>query len=157
MLFRAALPYAFATLMSVHGLIASAQPATHSNAARPAAACDTMPRLALGDYDKAPDITGQWDFAIDMGTAVSTGSMALGWIDGAYAGALTPDATNTLAIRRLTLVRDSVQMAVASREGDVMFFGRLLGTGGVMCGVVHYHEGKRFSMIATLRRRARAS
>lgn len=153
MLFRAPHPYVVALLMSAHALTASAQKATQPNVARSVAVCDTMPRLTTSGSDSAPDLTGLWDFSIDMGAAISTGSMALGAIDGAYAGSLTPDATNTLAVRRLTLVRDSVHMAVATREGDVTVFGRLLGTGGVMCGIVHYHQGKRFPMIATLRRR----
>lgn len=157
MLLRAPHPIVFAFLMSAHALIASAQSATQPNVARIASVCDTMPRLAIGGADPAPDLTGLWDFSIDMGAVVSTGFMALGWIDGAYAGSLTPDATTTLAIRRLTMVGDSVQLAVATREGDVTVFGRLRGTGGVMCGIVHYHQGKRYPMIATQRRRPRPS
>jgi hypothetical protein len=88
-----------------------------------------------------------------MGAAVSTGTMALGQLDDGYAGALTPDATNAVAIRMLTLMGDSVHMSVAPREGDVRFDGRLVDR-RVLCGVVLYHGGQRFPMIATLRPRA---
>lgn len=51
--------------------------------------------------------------------------------------------------------RDSVHMAVASAEGDVLFDGRLFGAGDSMCGIVTYHQGARFVMTATKRPRAR--
>lgn len=135
-------------------LFAGATPTfAQSVAPNPLAACATTPRLARVTNDSVPDLAGIWDFSIDMSSAISTGTMALGHMDGAYAGALTPDATTTVVIRRLTLTRDSVQMAVASREGDVTFEGRILGTGGTLCGIVNYHKGLRFPMIATMRKR----
>lgn len=102
--------------------------------------------------DSAPNLAGIWDFSIDLGTARSTGTMALGQMDDGYAGALTPDATNTVAIRKLTLRGDSVHMSVASREGDVLFDGRLANR-HTLCGIVLYHGGKRYPMVATLRPR----
>ena len=121
----------------------------------PTAACSVAKRSSSLPRDSIPDLAGIWDFRIDVGNAISTGMMALGHLDDAYAGALTPDATNTVAIRRLTLKGDSVHMAVASRERDVLFAGRLTGADDTLCGIVTYHRGVRYPMIATLRRRAR--
>jgi hypothetical protein len=118
-------------------------------------ACDGAPRAVSFPRDSAPDLVGLWDFTVDMRTTKSTGVMALGRIDDGYAGALTPDATTTVVIRRLTLRRDSVHMAVASAESDVLFDGRLVGTGDSMCGIVTYHQGARFAMTATKGARAR--
>ena len=121
----------------------------------PLPACSTVTRTSSLPHDSVPDLAGIWDFRIDVGNAISTGTMALGHMDDAYAGALTPDATNTVAIRRLTLKGDSVHMSVASREGDVLFDGRLTGAHDTLCGIVTYHRGVRYPMIATLRRRVR--
>ncbi|MBC7844598.1 MAG: hypothetical protein H7099_19985 [Gemmatimonadaceae bacterium] len=104
--------------------------------------------------DSTPDLAGIWDFKIDMGAQFSPGMLALGHLDDAYGGSLTPDATNTVVIRRLTLRGDSVHMRVASREGDVLFTGRLGADRSVMCGTVAYHGGQRFTMLATQRRRS---
>ena len=100
-----------------------------------------------------PDLQGQWDFVIQAGDRASPGVMALGPMDGAYAGSLTPDATNTVAVRRLELVGDKVRMSVASREGEVTFEGRLSADGKSMCGIVNYHGGLKYPMVATLRPR----
>ncbi|MFN0097720.1 MAG: hypothetical protein ACKVS7_03520 [Gemmatimonadaceae bacterium] len=105
--------------------------------------------------DTVPNLAGMWDFVVDMGNARSTGTIALGRLDADYAGALTPDATNTLAIRRLIVQRDSLRMTVASREGDVLFIGRLLGAGDAMCGVVEYHGGMRYQLTAKRRAKGR--
>jgi hypothetical protein len=122
----------------------------------PSAACGTMVRSSSLPRDSVPDLAGIWDFRIETGNAISTGTMALGHMDSAYAGALTPDATNTVAIRKLTLMTDSVHMSVASREGDVLFDGRLTGNNDTLCGIVTYHGGARFPMIAIHRRRVRS-
>lgn len=119
-----------------------AEPATPS-----LAACDAAPApLPAG---KTPDLAGQWDFLMQVGDRESRGVLALGHIDGAYAGALTPYATNTVAVRRLTLAGTAVRMSVASREGEVRFEGHLAGD--TLCGIVHYHGGRRFPMVAVQR------
>ena len=103
-----------------------------------------------------PDLQGYWDFTMHVSaTRKSTGVIALGPVDGAWAGSITPDSTNTLAIRSLVVKGDSVRMIVASREGDVPFRGRLSADGHVMEGIVDYHGGSRYPMTATHRRRAR--
>ncbi len=98
-----------------------------------------------------PDLQGQWDFVIQAGDRASPGLMALGPLDGAYAGSLTPEATDTVAVRRLDLTGDVVRMSVASREGEVTFEGRLSADGKSMCGIVNYHGGVAYPMVATLR------
>jgi hypothetical protein len=118
-------------------------------------ACPVEPRVVFA-ADTVLDFAGLWDFAVTMDGGTSTGTMALGHVDGAYAGALTPDATTTVVIRRLTVTQDRVQMAVASREGDVLFDGRLTGDGHSMCGIVTYHGGARFPMRASHRRKPRS-
>lgn len=115
----------------------------------PAAICGSAARLKT-PRDSAPNMSGIWDFKLDMGTAVSSGIMVLGALDDAYAGALTPNA-GPVAIRKLTLKGDAIHMSVASREGDVLFDGHLLETGKELCGVVTYHGGKLYPMTATRR------
>jgi hypothetical protein len=100
-----------------------------------------------------PDLQGLWDFTMRVGGRTSTGFFALGPVEQGWAGSLTPDSTNTLAIRLLTVVGDSVHMVVASREGDVPFHGRLTDNGRAMEGIVDYHGGARLPMTATRRAR----
>ena len=114
----------------------------------PAAPCA---RFAASTPAAGPDLQGVWDFVMDTGPQLSRGTMALGPIDGAWAGSLTPYATNSLAIRRLTIDGAAVKMVVASREGDVVFTARLFEGGAMMCGTVAYHGGSVFPMIARQR------
>ena len=111
----------------------------------PAAPCA---RFNATPATTAPDLQGIWDFVMDTGPQLSRGIMVLGPIDGAWAGSLTPYATNSLAIRKLTVEGAAVKMAVASREGDVVFTARLVEGGAMMCGTVAYHGGQIFPMIA---------
>lgn len=112
------------------------------------AACEAAPFVPAGE---APDLAGQWDVLMQVGSAPSPALLALGHMDGAYAGSLTPYRTNTVAVRRLTLDRGAVNMSVASREGEVLFEGRLTGKPDTMCGTVLYHGGQRFQMVAVHR------
>jgi len=120
-----------------------AQPVTPS-----LSACEAEPYIPAGE---APDLAGQWDFLMQVGEAPSPGLMALGHMDGAYAGSLTPYRTNTVVVRRLTLERGAVNMSVASREGEVRFEGHLAGGPDTMCGSVLYHGGQVFQMVAVRR------
>jgi hypothetical protein len=54
-------------------------------------------------------------------------------------------------VRRITLTGNTVHMAVASREGDVLFDGTLSAKGNRMCGTVTYHDGSSFPMVAQRR------
>jgi len=120
-----------------------AQPVTPS-----LGACEAPQYVPAGE---APDLAGQWDFLLQVGDTPSPGLMALGHMDGAYAGSLTPYRTNTVAVRRLTLERGSVSMSVASREGEVRFEGHLTGGPDTMCGKVYYHGGQVLQMVAVRR------
>ncbi|MES3035629.1 MAG: hypothetical protein V4813_16625 [Gemmatimonadota bacterium] len=99
----------------------------------------------------SPDLQGLWDFTMRVGERRSTGFLALGPVERGWAGSITPDSTNTLAIRVLTVTGDSVRMIVASREGDVRFQGRLIDAGRAMEGIVEYHGGALLPMTATRR------
>ena len=65
------------------------------------------------------------------------GFFALGPVERGWAGSITMYLTNTLAIRALTVDGDSVRMVVASREGDVLFPGRLADSARTMEGIVN--------------------
>ena len=98
-----------------------------------------------------PDLQGLWDFTMRVGDRTSPGFYALGPVEQGWAGSLTLYLTNTLAIRSLTVEGDSVRMVVASREGDVIFHGRLTDNARTMQGIVDYHGGARLPMTATRR------
>jgi hypothetical protein len=127
---------------------AGAQP-TRSTAASPPGQAPANATTPGG----GPDLQGLWDFTMRVGARTSTGFFALGPVERGWAGSLTPDSTNTLAIRVLTVDGDSVRMVVASREGDVPFHGRLTDDGRTMEGIVEYHGGARLPMTATRRAR----
>lgn len=111
-------------------------------------ACEAPRFVPTGE---APDLRGQWDFQMLVGATPSPGLMAIGPIDGAYAGSLTPYRTNTVVLRRLTLDGGAVNMSVATREGEVRFEGHLIGTGDTMCGSGLYHGGLTYRMVAVRR------
>jgi hypothetical protein len=125
---------------------ASAQSTRSTAATLPVQAAANATTLGGG-----PDLQGLWDFTMRVGKRTSTGFFALGPVERGWAGSLTPDSTNTLAIRVLTVDGDSVRMIVASREGDVRFQGRLTDNGRTMEGIVEYHGGALLPMTATRR------
>ena len=127
---------------------ASAQSTQSTAATPPVQAAANAPTLG-----GSPDLQGLWDFAMRAGERTSPGFFALGPVEGGWAGSLTLYLTNTLAIRVLTVDGDSVQMVVASQEGDVRFLGRLTDDGRTMEGIVEYHGGARLPMTATRRAR----
>lgn len=131
-------------------LLASATASAQSP--RPAATTSPVQATASATtLGGAPDLQGLWDFTMRVGERTSTGFFALGPVEGGWAGSITPDSTNTLAIRVLTVQGDSVRMVVASREGDVLFHGRLIDDARTMEGIVDYHGGARLPMTATRR------
>ena len=107
--------------------------------------------VAVGARADSVDLQGLWDFTMRAGERVSPGFFALGPVEGGWAGSITMYLTNTLAIRSLTVEKDSVRMVVASREGDVRFLARLTDGGRTMRGIVEYHGGARLPMVATRR------
>ena len=117
---------------------------------------DTSPAVPVASTAapaSGPDLQGLWDFTMRVGDRPSPGFLALGPVDGEWAGSITLYLTNTLAIRSLTVVGDSVRMVVASREGDVVFRARLTDDGSTMQGMVDYHGGARHPMVAVRRGR----
>lgn len=98
-----------------------------------------------------PDLSGYWDFSIDVGERFTVGEMTLGRSGDAYLGTLTPAGTNTLAIRLLAVVGGKVWLVVESREGLVTFAGELGADGVSMSGTVNYHHGQIFPMTAKKR------
>lgn len=99
----------------------------------------------------APDLQGIWDFSMRVGERTSPGFIALGPVEGGWAGSITRYLTNTLAVRRFTVEGDSLSMVVASREGDVTFRAKLRDDGRTMEGIVEYHGGARLPMVALRR------
>jgi hypothetical protein len=100
---------------------------------------------------EAPNLHGNWDFLMDVGGELSFGVLSIGQMDGGYGGSLTPVRTAPVVVRTITLTGNTIRMAVASREGDVLFDGTLSGKGNRMCGKVTYHDGNAFPMVAQRR------
>lgn len=112
------------------------------------------PATSAGVGAAAPDsvdLQGLWDFTMRAGDRSSPGFIALGPVDGGWAGSITMYLTNTLAVRRFTVAGDSIAMVVASREGDVTFRARLSEDADTMSGIVEYHGGARLPMVARRR------
>lgn len=97
------------------------------------------------------DLQGIWDFTMRVGERTSPGFLALGPVEDGWAGSITMYLTSTLAVRRFTIVGDSLAMVVASREGDVIFRAKLSEDGREMRGIVEYHGGARLPMVALRR------
>ena len=100
---------------------------------------------------EAPSLHGNWDFLMVVEGTPSFGLLSIGLVDGGYGGSLTPVRTAPVVLRSITLTGDTIRMVVASREGDVLFDGRLSAEGDRMCGTVTYHGGRTFPMVAQKR------
>jgi len=125
--------------------------------ATPAAAQETTTTLrttcAPGESPAAnPDLSGIWDFYMDVGGEPSFGLLTISRLDGAYGGTLTPVRTAPLIVRRITVDGPKVALIVASLEGDVAFNATLSGDGYRLCGIVDYHGGLKLPMVAQRRR-----
>ncbi len=121
----------------------AAQPATSI-----AMNCGAETSTAGGE---AANLHGNWDILMDVDGTPSFGLLSIGLIDGGYGGSLTPVRTAPVVLRSITVTGNSIHMAVASREGDVLFDGRLSAEGDRMCGTVTYHGGRTFPMLAQKR------
>ncbi|HSX54462.1 MAG TPA: hypothetical protein VLG14_04115 [Sphingomonas sp.] len=97
-----------------------------------------------------PELSGLWDVLMDAGGIPSFGLLSVGMLDTGLGGslALTP---GVVVVRSLKSDGRTVAMIVASREGDVRFDGSLTADGKRMCGIVSYHGGRKFGMIAQKR------
>ncbi|MGZ8344537.1 MAG: hypothetical protein ACXW27_13180, partial [Allosphingosinicella sp.] len=121
----------------------AAQPATSI-----AVNCGAGAAAAGGE---APNLHGHWDFLMVPRGTPSFGLMSIGFVGADYGGSLAPARTAPVVLRGITLTGDRIHMVVASREGDVLFDGRLSARGDLMCGTVTYHGGETFPMVAQKR------
>jgi hypothetical protein len=121
----------------------AAQPATSI-----AANCGTGTDVAGGE---APNMHGNWDLVMDAGGTPNFGLLSIGRVDDGYGGSLSLWQTAPVVVRKLVLTGDRFNMAVASREGDVLFDGTLSAKGDRMCGTVTYHGGRTFPAMAQKR------
>ena len=137
-------------LMTLALAAAFAAPATV--AAQPAPLisvnCDAGAVPAGGE---APNLHGHWDFLMVPRGMPSFGLMSIGFVGADYGGSLAPTRTAPVVLRKVSLAGNSIHMVVASREGDVLFDGKLSAKGDFMCGTVTYHGGETFPMVAQKR------
>ena len=129
--------------------IIAAFAATAAVAAQPASSvtlnCDAG---AAAAGSEAPNLHGHWDFLMVPRGIPSFGLMSIGFVGADYGGSLAPTRTAPVVLRKVTLAGNRVHMVVASREGDVLFDGRISPKGDLMCGTVTYHGGETFPMVA---------
>jgi hypothetical protein len=87
---------------------------------------------------------------MDVGGVPSFGLLSVARSGTELAGSLSFNA-GVVVVRSLTFDVQAVAMIVASGEGDVRFDGSLASDGKRMCGIVSYHGGQKFEMIAQKR------
>jgi len=121
----------------------AAQPATSI-----AVNCGAGAAMAGGE---APNLHGNWDFLMDVGGTPSFGLLSIGLVDGGYGGSVTPVRSAPVVLRSITVTGNSIHMIVTTREGEILFDGRLSPNGDRMCGIVTYHGGRTFPMVAQKR------
>lgn len=126
-----------------------------ASVAVPAAASETVDmrfecRAPTTKPSQPPEFSGLWDVVMDVGGVPSFGLLSVGMLDAGLGGslALTP---GVVVVRGLKSDGQTVTMIVASREGDVRFDGSLTSDGKRMCGIVSYHGGQKFGMVAQKR------
>jgi hypothetical protein len=121
------------------------------------AACAAAPQAESGpaaarEATRArPDLSGTWDFSVDMGERVTTGELSLQRAPQGYAGTIMPEGSSALPVRSLTLAGDSITMIVETPEGPVTFEGALGSDARGMRGIVHYHGGQDLPLNARKR------
>ncbi len=133
-------------------VLAAAFAAPAAIAAQPVApialSCDAGAAAAGAE---APNLHGHWDFLMVPRGTPSFGLMSIGFVGADYGGSLAPARTAPVVLRRIALTGNAIRMVVASREGDILFDGRLSAKGDLMCGTVTYHGGETFPMVAQKR------
>lgn len=141
-------PIALALAATLAAGVAVPAPLAAQPAISIAVNCGAGATMAGGE---APNLHGNWDFLMDVEGTPSFGLMSIGLVDGGYGGSLTPVRTAPVVLRSITLTGASIRLVAASREGDVLFDGRLSANGDRMCGTVTYHGGRTFPMVAQKR------
>jgi len=138
------------SLMSLALAAALAIPAAAAAQPAPpiALSCDAGPPAAAGE---APNLHGHWDFLMVPRGIPSFGLMSIGFVGADYGGSLAPVRTAPVVLRSIAVTGNRIHMVVASREGDVLFDGKLSAKGDFMCGTVTYHGGETFPMVAQKR------
>lgn len=121
----------------------AAQPATSI-----ALNCDVG---AANDGGEVPNLHGHWDFLMVSRGTPSFGLMSIGFVGADYGGSLAPVRTAPVVLRKISVTGNNIHMVVASREGDVLFNGKLSAKGDLMCGTVTYHGGETLPMVAQKR------
>ena len=135
-----------AALALTLALASAAVPATASEATTMKFECpdpDTKPA-------QSPDLSGSWDLVMDVGGNPSFGLLSVGRSGAGFAGSIALNAGVAVA-RSLTFDGQVVALIVATGEGDVRFDGSLASDGKRMCGIVSYHGGQKYGMIAQKR------
>lgn len=97
------------------------------------------------------NLHGNWEFVMDVGGTPNFGLLSIGFVDDAYGGSLSLWMTAPVVLRKLSLTGNRFTMAVASREGDVLFDGVVSAKGDRMCGTITYHGGRTFPAVAQKR------
>lgn len=135
----------YPTPLALLAALAAPAAAAAQSPAQLAITCDAGP-AAPGS--EPANLHGQWDFVMVPRGMPSFGLMSIGFVGADYGGSLVPTRTAPVVVRSIRLTGSDIHMAVASREGDVLFDGRLSAKGDFMCGTVTYHDGGTFPMIA---------
>jgi hypothetical protein len=104
--------------------------------------CDAGAATTGGE---TPNLHGHWDFLMVPRGSPSFGLMSIGFVGADYGGSLAPVRTAPVVLRKIISTGNSIQMVVASAEGDVLFNGRLSTKGDFMCGTVTYHGARNLS------------
>jgi len=131
---------------SASAMALASVPAASSNAVTMRFECPA----SLAKPSQSPELSGLWDVVMDVGGVPSFGVLSLGTSGTELGGSLALSA-GVVVVRSLTFDGQVVTMIVASREGDVRFDGSLASDGKRMCGIVSYHRGQKFEMIAQKR------
>jgi hypothetical protein len=126
-----------------------------ASVAVPAAATEAVDMLfecpaSTASPSQRPDLAGLWDLLMDVGGVPSFGLLSVAMSGTELAGSIALNA-GVVVVRSLTFDGQAVTMIVASREGDVRFDGSLGSDGKRMCGIVSYHGGQTFEMVAQKR------
>lgn len=132
--------------------LAAALTAPAAAAAQPATSIAVNCGSGAATMDREPlNLHGNWDFLMDVGGTPNFGLLSIGRVDDAYSGSLSLWQTAPVVVRELSLTGHTFHLAVASREGDVLFDGVLSAKGDRMCGTVTYHGGRKFTAVAQKR------